>query len=120
MPSHFHLDRLSEQLVREISTVIAQEMRDPRIPPMMTVTKIKLAQDTRDATVFVSIFGENEAKTEAVKALNAAAAFIQRKVASRIVVKNFPHFYFKLDNSLEHSAHINELLKEIKDDLGQP
>lgn len=119
-PSHFHLDRLKEQLSREIGTVIAQEMRDPRIPPMVTITQLKLAQDTRDATVFVSIFGEEAAKKEAVKALNAAAAFIQRIVASRIVVKNFPRLYFKLDNSLEHTMHINELLKEIKDDLGQP
>jgi ribosome-binding factor A len=115
--SPHHLERLQEQLKLEIGTVIAQEMRDPRIPPVVTITQFKLAQDTRNATVSVSIFGDDKVKNEAVAALNAAASFIQRTVASRVTVKNFPHLYFKIDNSLEYTQHINELLKEIKDDL---
>jgi len=116
--SHYHFERLREQLQHEIGTVIAGEMRDPRIPPVVTVTQVKLAQDTRNATVFVSIYGDDRVKTGALEALNTAAAYIQRMVSSRITIKNFPHLYFKLDNSLEDSQHINELLKEIKDDLG--
>jgi ribosome-binding factor A len=119
MPSSpHHFERLKEQLLHEIGTVIAREMRDPRIPPVVTVTQLKLAQDTRNATVLVSIYGDEKAKTDAVEALNAAAAFIQRMVSARVTVKNFPHLLFKLDNSLEHTQHINELLKEIEDDLG--
>jgi ribosome-binding factor A len=118
MPAqHFHFERLREQLQHEIGTVIAREMRDPRIPPVVTVTQIKLAQDTRNATVFVSVYGDDRVKDGAIEALNAAAGFIQRKVASRITVKNFPHLYFKLDISIEHSQHINELLKDISHDL---
>jgi hypothetical protein len=52
MPSsQYHIQRLAEQLRQEIGTVIAREMRDPRIPPVVTVTHVKLAQDTRNATV---------------------------------------------------------------------
>ena len=115
--SPHHLERLQEQLKHEIGTVIAQEMRDPRIPPVVTITQLKLAQDTRNATVFVSIFGDEKAKGDAIAALNTGAAFIQRLVSARVTVKHFPHLFFKLDNSLEHTQHINELLKEIKDDL---
>lgn len=118
MPStHFHIERLGELLQREIGIVISQELRDPRIPPVVTVTKVKLAQDTRNATVYVSIYGEEQVKNDAISALNKAAPFIQRMIAGRVTVKHFPRLYFKLDNSLEHSQHINELLKEIKDDL---
>jgi ribosome-binding factor A len=115
--SHFHFERLREQLQHEIGIVIAQEMRDPRIPPVVTVTQVKLAQDTRDATVSVSVYGDDKVKAGALEALNAAAAYIQMKVSSRITVKNFPRLYFKLDVSIEHSQHINELLKEISNDL---
>ncbi|MGA3052069.1 MAG: 30S ribosome-binding factor RbfA [Chitinispirillaceae bacterium] len=118
--SHYHIDRLREQLRHEIGTVIAREMRDPRIPSIVTVTRIKLAQDTRNATVFVSILGDEKMKVDALAALNAAAAYIQRLVSARITVKHFPHLSFKPDNSIEHSQHINELLKEISDDLEQP
>jgi ribosome-binding factor A len=104
-------------LQREIGTIIAQEMRDPRIPPVVTVTRVKLAQDVRNATVFVSIYGEEDIQNNAVDALNKAASFIQHVAASRIVVKHFPHIRFKIDNSIEHGRHIDELLKEIQNDL---
>jgi ribosome-binding factor A len=115
---HFHIERLAEQLQKEIGIVIAQELRDPRIPPVVTVVQIKLAQDTRNATVFVSVFGEEKEKSEAIVALNGAAPYIQRVVAGRITVKHFPRLLFKLDNSVEHGRHINDLLKDIQNDLG--
>jgi ribosome-binding factor A len=116
---HYHFDRLREQLQHEIGSVIAQEMRDPRIPPVVTITHIKLAQDTRNATVYVSVYGDDKTQDNALTALNSAAAYIQRMVAARVTVKNFPRLYFKKDDSIEHGQHINELLKEISDDLGQ-
>jgi ribosome-binding factor A len=115
--SHHHFERLREQLQHEIGIVIAREMRDPRIPPVVTVTQVKLAQDTRNATVFVSVYGDDRVKAGAIEALNAAAAYIQRVVSARVTVKSFPHLYFKPDNSIEHTQHINELLKEIRHDL---
>jgi len=118
MPApHHHFERVREQLQHEIVTVIARGMRDPRIPPVITVTEVKLAQDTRDATVYVSVFGEEKEQAAAVEALNSAAAYIQRVVSTRIVIKYFPHLLFKLDNSIERSRHINDLLNEISNDL---
>lgn len=115
---HWHIERLSEQLQKEIGTVISQELRDPRIPPVVTVTKVKLSQDTRNATVLVSIYGEEAVQNNAIASLNKAAPFIQHTIAQRITIKHFPHLCFKLDKSLEQGQHINELLKEIQNDLG--
>lgn len=116
----WHIPRLAEQLRQEIGMVISREMSDPRIPPVVTITEVKLAADTRNATVYVSIFGEKQVKDEAIATLNNAAAFIQRVVASRIIVKHFPKLYFKIDNSIERGQHINELLKEVQNDLERP
>jgi ribosome-binding factor A len=119
MPApRYHFERLRQELQHEIGRVIAHEMRDPRIPPVVTVTQVKLAQDTRNATVYVSVYGDEKTKTGAIAALNSAAAYIQRMVAGRVTVKNFPRLYFKHDDSIEHGQHINELLKEIQNDLG--
>ncbi|MDR3012052.1 MAG: 30S ribosome-binding factor RbfA [Chitinispirillales bacterium] len=117
----WHIERLREQLRREIGVVIAQEIRDPRIPDIVTITEVKLAKDTRNATVYASIMGGDEGidQKEAINALNKAAPFIQRLVASRVVVKNFPRLVFKLDTSIEHGMHINELFKSIQNDLDQ-
>lgn len=115
---HFHKERLSELIRREITAVVARELRDPRIPSIVTITKVQLGADARNATVFISIFDNEVIKTEVIKALNKAASYIQRIVASRITIKHFPRLYFKLDDSLEHTQHIHQLLKEINDDLG--
>ncbi|MBN2035991.1 MAG: 30S ribosome-binding factor RbfA [Chitinispirillaceae bacterium] len=120
MPSsQYHIQRLAEQLRQEIGTVIAREMRDPRIPPVVTVTHVKLSQDTRNATVHISIYGEENVRKNAFEVINAAAAYIQRIVARRVTMKHFPQLCFKRDDSIEYSSHINELLKEIQNDLEQ-
>ena len=115
--AHFHMERLREDFLREIAWVIANLVRDPRVPSLVTVTEIRLAPDTRNATVMVSIFGSDEEKKEAIVGLNKAAPFIQKMVAERIVVKHFPKFYFKIDKTLDASIHLSDILKEIKDDL---
>jgi len=111
----YYYDRMREQLKQEIGDVIANDVRDPRIPSIVTITDLKLAEDTRNATVHVSIYDEK--KENAIEALNTAAPFIQKMVARRVTVKNFPKLYFKLDRGLDHSDRINLLLKKIKDDL---
>lgn len=118
--SKFHIQRLSEQFRQEIGKVISLEMRDPRIPPVLTITQVKLAQDTRNATVFVSVYGDEKVKEAAFAALNAGAPYIQRVVAGRITVKHFPRLYFKPDDSIEYASHMNELFKEIQDDVATP
>jgi ribosome-binding factor A len=113
----WHNLRVREQLHREIAWTIENRLRDPRIPLLVTVTEVRLSSDLRNATVFVSVYGSEEEKKEALIALNHAAGFIQGSVASRMSIKNFPRMHFKLDTSLDHSERINELLEKIKDDL---
>jgi ribosome-binding factor A len=113
----YHRERVREQLQREIGMIISNEMRDPRIPPLVTVTDVRLGADLRNATVGISMPGDEKERKGALIALNNAAAYVQHLLSSRIVLKFMPKLYFKFDKSLEHSAHIHELLKEIKDDL---
>jgi ribosome-binding factor A len=120
----FHIQRLAETLHREIGIVISQELRDARIPDIVTITEVKLGNDTRNATVYVSVMGDKGKRNSALAALNRAAPFIQREVASRVVTRNFPKLLFKLDASIEYGQRINKLFKKIQGDLdsgsGQP
>jgi len=114
----WHVERLSELLHREIGTVIAQDVRDPGIPGIVTVTEVKLSKDIRNATVYVSVMdGSKEEKEAVIDALSRATPFIKKAVAARVVVRNFPQLIFKLDTSIEHGQRINELFKNIQDDL---
>jgi ribosome-binding factor A len=113
---HFHKERLSHLLQREIASVIARELRDPRIPPVVTVSAVNLSTDLRNATVYVSVLGEEENAAELSQALNKAAPWIQRLVAGRVTMKHFPRLCFKYDRSMVQAEKINRLLEEIKNE----
>jgi len=113
----YHRERLREELHKEIGLAIANEMRDPRVPEIVTVTEVKLAPDCRNATIFVSVMGDDNEKKSAVAALNKGASFLQHVVARRIVVKFIPKLYFKLDNTIEQSDRLNDLFNAIRSDL---
>ena len=115
----WHHQRVKETLQREIAWTISHKVNDPAVRDMVTVTDLKLAPDTRNATVFVSVYGNDEQKKKAISALNHAAAFIQKSIAPRITLKNFPRLYFKIDSSAERSQHINTVLEQLKDELEQ-
>jgi ribosome-binding factor A len=115
----WYTERTAEELSHKIAAVISQRLRDPRIPSMVTITGVKLASDNRNATIFASVYGDKETVENAIGALNHAAPFIQRIVAASMHIRYFPRLYFKADTSIERSNHLNELLKEVKDDLEQ-
>jgi len=116
-PHQFQHERITEDLRREITWTIANKMRDPRVPDIVSVTEIKLADDNRNATVFVSVYGTESEKKGALIALNRACPYIQKVVAERVSMRHFPKLLFKIDDSLDRGMKINELLKEIQDDL---
>ena len=118
LPSQKHyLDHSRKQLLRHISHTIQHRMRDPRIPLIVSVTDLKLASDTRNATVFVNVYGSEDEQNAAVTALNHAAPYIQKVVGEHVRLRHFPRLVFRLDTSIAHGAHIEQLLREIQNDL---
>ena len=116
----WYSNRVTENLRREILWVITNKVSDPRLPSMITIPSIKLAKDTRNATIFVSVFGSKEEQDIAIEVLNHAAPFIQNSVAKKVKIKNFPRFFFKIDTTFEEQSTIDALLHKVKDDLERP
>lgn len=108
--------RISEEIKRELSNIIQNELKDPRLPKMVSVVSVDATKDLRYAKVFISVLGSDEEKSNAIKALKSAAGFIRREVGRRILIRYTPELQFELDNSIEHGVYINKLInKTIKD-----
>lgn len=105
-------DRISEEVKRELSEVI-RNLKDPRIPLMTSVVAVDVTGDLRYATAYISVMGSEEEKKEALKGLKAAAGYIRREIGSRVLIRSTPEFIFKLDDSIEHGAYINNLLHKV-------
>jgi len=102
-------ERLAESLREEISEVVGFELDDPRLEAV-TVTDVIVADDLRDAKVYVLVHGTDADVALAMKALNAATPFVRRQVAMNLSLKYVPLLHFARDTAEENAARVNELL----------
>ena len=100
-------------LVREISEILAREIKDPRVVGV-TVVEVRATSDLRKAVVFYRIMsGEIESRKEAAIGLKSAAGTLKRILGSRINMKFTPELEFRYDPTEDQAARIEALLKEV-------
>tara|TARA_Y100000031_G_scaffold153164_1_gene197826 strand:+ start:773 stop:1126 length:354 start_codon:yes stop_codon:yes gene_type:complete len=105
--------RVEGLVLEEISNILQREIKDPRIG-FATITKVTVSDDLRHAKVFVSIMGNEKEKRNSLKGLHSATGFIRRELGHRVHLRYVPELVFKLDDSMEKSARILNLLSELK------
>jgi len=107
--------KINSLMKRELSQIIQQEVKDPRIG-FVTVTGVEVSADLRHAKVFCSVMGDKKKREETMKGLNSAKGYIQVELGHRIKIKFMPELFFKLDESLDHAIHIQEVLNKIHEE----
>ncbi|MCG0275038.1 MAG: 30S ribosome-binding factor RbfA [Thermosediminibacteraceae bacterium] len=106
-------DRVSVEIQKAVSEIINNELKDPRIQGLISITKVEVSKDLRHAKIFLSIYGDETTKQNVLEALHHAEGFIRKELANRVRLKFVPVLNFKLDESIEYSIHISKLLKDI-------
>jgi ribosome-binding factor A len=109
-------DRLNSLLKEVISEVINRNVKNPSITGILTVTRVDITKDLRQAKVFISVIGTDEQKAETINALQSAAGFIAVTASKKVVMRFFPTLTFKLDEGVSKHVRIQEILQEIKDE----
>lgn len=108
--------RVAEQVKKDVSQIIGYEMKDPRLAGITSVTDVQLSRDLRYASIYVSIFGSDQEKEETLQTLIKATGFIRTEIGKRIRLRYTPEINFFLDNSIEYGAHIERVIKSLKED----
>ena len=106
------LNRINEELKKEISQIISYELKNPEATEMMTVTKAKITPDFKYAKIYVSVLNSNKAD-KSIEALQKSAGFIRSQIAKRINLRITPELVFEKDDSLEYGARIDSILAEL-------
>ncbi len=104
------IDKINGEVMRELANII-RSLKDTRIPLMTSVVKVSVTSDLRYAKAYISVMGDEETKKKAMEGLKSASGYIRREIGKRIDLRYTPEFVFELDNSIEHGARIEELLK---------
>lgn len=105
--------RINGEVQRELSQIISQEIKDPRIHPMTSIVRVEVAPDLKQAKVFVSVLGDEESQKGTVEGLRSAAPFIRGKLARTVNLRNTPELHFVLDQSIEYGVHMSRLIDEV-------
>lgn len=108
------ISRINEELQRELSALI-RSLKDPRVQQsMVSVTKVEATGDLRYAKVYISVL-EKERSRDVLKGLKSAGGFLRREIGNRLQLRYTPELVFELDDSIEHGAHIFDLIAKLHD-----
>jgi ribosome-binding factor A len=99
------VEKIESTLARALQQVIARGLADPRAGGLISVTKVDVSPDLKQATIFVSIFPEQKQKLT-MHALAHAAGHLRRQTGELMHIKRMPEFVFKLDTTLKEQAEL--------------
>ncbi len=108
------IEQVAEQIQHILSAVIQRELKDPRVG-FATVTGVDVSADLSHARVRVSVLGDDVQKDETLQALNHAKGYLRRRVADELRhMRTVPALRLQLDDSLDYTMHIEDLLTDIE------
>ncbi|MBO5485942.1 MAG: 30S ribosome-binding factor RbfA [Eubacterium sp.] len=105
--------RLNSEVLREMSMIIREDLKDPRIHPMTSVMAVEVTPDLKFAKIFVSVMGDEEAKEKTMEGLRKSASYARHQLATRMNLRNTPELTFVLDNSIEYGVTMSKKIDEI-------
>ena len=95
------------------SQLEAKDLHDPRIPVLVTITRVEISVDLRYARVYISVMGDSVEKRETMDALHSAAGFLRRTLKPRLVMRHIPILSFRLDESIEEGSRMFRAIEEL-------
>ncbi|MFP3948037.1 MAG: 30S ribosome-binding factor RbfA [Longimicrobiales bacterium] len=113
------LQRVNEQLKREISRILRRDVHDPRVG-LVLVTDVETSGDLSVASVYVRPAGQEKEWDAMMEGLEAAAPFVRRELAQDLEMRKVPELHFREDHTLEKAMRIEEILDRVlAEDSGQ-
>jgi ribosome-binding factor A len=115
MAEHHRSDRVAEAIREEVATFLAEDVKDPRVSGLVTVTGCEVTRDLRHAKVFVSVMGTDSERAATFEGLDSVATHLRARVGRALSLRLAPAITFKADESIARAARIEDLLAQIKD-----
>ena len=105
-------DRLNSLIRKEISDLLRDQINDPRLHGLLSITHVELSGDLKYAKIFVSTIGGDIDRATIKKGLTAATGFFRHELASRLTLRQVPEIKFHFDDSIEHAFKVMELIEK--------
>ena len=105
--------RINTEVQKELSIILREEIKDPRINSMTSVVSVEVTPDLKYCKVYISVLGDEESQKNTLEGLKSAEGYIRSQLAKTINLRNTPELTFILDQSIEYGINMSKLIDEV-------
>ena len=109
----FKIGRVQEDMLRELTAIMREEIKDPRISPFTSVVAVEVAPDLKSCKAWISVLGGEDACKKTLEGLNSAMGYIRRELAHTINLRNTPEIRFVMDQSIAYGVNMSHKIDEV-------
>jgi ribosome-binding factor A len=106
-------ERISSLIRKEISDLLLEQVNDPRLSSLISVTEVWTSSDLKNAKIYISTLEGEANKDEILEGFNAASGFLRKELGNRLRLRQVPHLSFHFDDSIEKGARILGLIEQV-------
>jgi ribosome-binding factor A len=111
------VERVASLIRREISELLIGGIKDERVSQgMVSVTSVEVAGDLQHCKIFVSVFGSDSDREQAMAGLRSASPFVKGELSRRLKMRRTPEVVFVLDRGIEKGTSVLGLLNRLEDE----
>jgi len=118
------VERVASLIRREVSELLIGGIKDERVSQgMVSVTTVEVAGDLQHCKIFVSVFGSEDDRSQAMAGLRSASAYVKGELGRRLKMRRTPEVVFVLDRGLEKGTSVLGLLNRLEEqrqEKGEP
>ncbi len=104
---------LASTIQKELALMIMRELNDPRLPSIVSITRVKVSDDLSFADVFVTVMGTPGKQTAALNALKHSAGVMRTKLTKVLSIRQAPYLRFQFDEGLKKELEVLDLLDKV-------
>ncbi len=111
--------RINGEVLKELSSIIRNEVKDPRIAPMTSVVSVEVAPDLKTCKAYISVLGDEKEARDTLAGLQSAEGYIRRQLAAGVNLRNTPEIKFILDQSIAYGVSMTKLIDDVMRDMNR-
>ena len=106
-------ERVSSLIRQEICQLLQENVNDPRLKSLISVTQISTSPDLKNAKVSISVLGDKNEAKEVLTGFKSAAGYFRHELSKRIKIRSIPELTFQLDDSIERGSRVLNLIDKV-------
>ena len=106
-------NRINGEVMRALSVIIRDGVKDPRIDPLFSITKVEVTPDLQFCKVHISTMSGGDSLDRTIEGLKHAEGYIRRELAHSVNLRKTPELQFVPDRSIEYAIEMSKKIDEL-------